>query len=167
MGGMEESTTGTFSEPSSDSVTELTLPAGVMLGLRERVAMADLAEFFDRAMPAVAAEFARLGITPAGPPIAVYRHEIGHDFDVTVGFPVSGPLANAGRLVMERLPAGHAVRAEHVGPYETLSVVYAALSAWLGAHKLVPPDVIWEEYLVGPGSGDESAYRTRVVYPLP
>lgn len=47
---MEESTTGTFSGPSSDSVTELTLPAGLMLGLRERVAMADLAEFFDRAM---------------------------------------------------------------------------------------------------------------------
>lgn len=158
--------TDTISGPSTDAVVEFTLPAGTVTGLRERVAVADLSDFFGRAMPAVVAEFARLGITPAGPPTAVYRHEIGHDFDVTVGFPVAGPSAHTDSLVVETLPAGKAVRVEHVGPYETLPAAYAALSAWFGGHQLPPPDLMWEEYLVGPGDADESEFRTRVVYPL-
>jgi len=158
--------TDTINGRSTDAVIELALPASIIVGLRERVAVADLSDFFGRAMPAVAAEFARLGITPAGPPTAVYRHEIGHDFDVTVGFPVAGPPENTDGLVVETLPAGQAVRVEHVGAYETLPAAYAALSAWFGAHQLMPPAMMWEEYLVGPGSGDESGFRTRVVYPL-
>lgn len=115
---------------------------------------------------AVAAAFARLGITPAGPPTAVYSHEVHQDFDVTVGFPVIAPPADAAELTVVTLPPGRAVVVEHVGPYETLPAAYAAMSAWFGAHGLTPPDTMWEQYLVGPGSGDESRFRTRVVYPL-
>jgi len=158
--------TETIRGPSTDAVVEFTLPASVIVGLRERVAVADLSDFFGRAMPAVAAEFARLRITPVGPPTAVYRHEAGHDFDVTVGFPVAAPSTKAGGLVVETLPAGQAVRVEHVGAYETLPAAYAALSAWFAAHQLTPPDVMWEQYLAGPGDTDESGFRTRVVYPL-
>jgi effector-binding domain-containing protein len=54
----------------------------------------------------------------------------------------------------------------HAGSYETLSETYAGLSRWFAERKLTPPEVMWEEYLVGPEPGDELAYRTRVVYPL-
>jgi len=158
--------TDTIRGPSTDAVVELTLPATTIVGWRKRVAVADLSDFFGRAMPAVAAQFARLGITPAGPPTAVYRHEVGHDFDVTVGFPVAGPSTNKGGLVVETLPAGQVVRVEHVGAYETLPAAHVALSAWFGAHQLAAPDLMWEQYLVGPGDADESEFRTRVVYPL-
>lgn len=136
-------------------------------GRRERVAVADLATFFSRAIPVVVAELSRLGIAPAGPPTAVYRNETGQVFDVTVGFPVEAPVPATDILVVERLPGGRAVRAEHVGPYETLPAAYAALSAWFGERKLAPPELMWEEYLVGPGAVGPADYRTQVVYPLP
>lgn len=158
--------TGALAGPSTDRVEELTLPARTIVGLRDRVAMTELAAFFRWAIPGVVAEFARLGVIPAGPPTAVYRHELGQEFDVTVGFPVAGTPPVTGGLVMEELPAGLAVRVEHVGSYGTLPAAYAALGGWFGAHQVAPPDVMWEEYLAGTGTTDESGYRTRVVYPV-
>lgn len=147
-------------------VEEVVLRARTVVGVRDRVAATDLAAFLGRAIPAVAAELAELGAVPAGPPIAVYRHETAQTFEATVGFPVVGQPPAWHTLVVEHLPAGPAVQAEHVGPYETLPATYAALNDWFTAHKRVPPDTMWEEYLTGPGSTDESGYRTRVVYPL-
>jgi hypothetical protein len=40
------------------------------------------------------------------------------------------------------------------------------LSAWFEGRRPAPPDMMWEEYLLGPGDTDESGFRTRVVYPL-
>jgi effector-binding domain-containing protein len=144
--------TDTHSGPSTDTVVELSLPPSIIVGLRERVAMADLSDFFGRAMPAVASEFARLGIAPAGPPTAVYRHEIHQDFDVTAGFPVTALPPDAKELAVVTLPPGPAVLVEHSGPYETLPAAYAAMSAWFGEYGLTPPDMMWEEYLVGPAT---------------
>jgi effector-binding domain-containing protein len=154
------------SGPSTDTVVETSLPSSVIVGLRARVAPADLSDFFGRAVPAVTASFARLGLTPVGPPTAVYCHEAHQGFDVTVGFPVIGPPADAGGLTVVTLPPGRAVLVEHVGPYETLPAAYAAMSAWFSANGLTPPDTMWEQYLVGPGGGDESHFRTRVVFPV-
>jgi effector-binding domain-containing protein len=148
------------------TVEEVVLPARTVVGTRERVASADLAAFFGRAMPAVMTELAELGAVPAGPPIAVYRRADGQTFEVTVGFPLVGPPPAWHTLVVEHLPAGPAVQAEHVGPYETLPATYAALSDWFSAHRRSLPDTMWEEYLSGPGSTDEAGYRTRVGYPL-
>jgi effector-binding domain-containing protein len=158
--------TDTLTGPSTEGVLEVTLPARTVVGLREQVAATELAEFFRRAIPHVIAEFARIGIVPAGPPTAVYRHELGQKFDVTVGFPAGGLPAAASDLAVADLPAGRAVQVEHIGSYETLPAAYAALGAWFGTHQVRPPDVMWEEYLTGPDTVEESAYRTRVVYPV-
>jgi len=150
----------------ADRIEVTTLPASTVVGRRESIPMADLATFFGRTIPIVAAEFERHGIVPAGPPTAVYTNEAHQVFDVTVGFPVEGRPPGVGGLTSEHLPAGRVVRAEHVGPYRTLPSMYAALSAWFADHARVPPPRMWEEYLVGPGAADESGYRTRVVYPV-
>jgi len=149
-----------------DGVERVTLDSRVVVGLRQRVALTELGGFFARAIPAVAGELARAGAHPAGPPIAVYRNEEAGQFDVTVGFPVAEAPTSTDALVRVVLPAGPAVRAVHVGSYETLAQTYAELSRWFTRRKLLPPAMMWEEYLVGPGSVDESEYRTRVVYPL-
>ena len=152
---------------ATDRIEVTTLPARVIVGRRESVAVADLPTFFGRAIPVVAAEFARLGLVPAGPPTAVYTNEAHQVFDVTVGFPVDGGPPELGGLVAQRLPGGRVVRAEHTGPYRTLPTMYAALSAWFADHARTPPRLMWEEYLAGPDTtADESDYRTRVVYPL-
>jgi len=151
---------------ATDRVEVTTVPAQMVVGRRESVAMTELPTFFGRMIPIVTAEFARHGIVPAGPPTAVHTSEAAQVFDVTVGFPVEGAPPAVGGLAVQRLPAGRVVRAEHIGPYRTLPSMYAALSAWFADHARVPPPLMWEEYLVGPGAADESAYRTRVVYPL-
>jgi effector-binding domain-containing protein len=158
--------TDTYSGTPVDRVEELTVPARTVVGLRERVPLTDLPAFFRRAVPAVAAAFARHGLTAVGPPTAVYRHEIARTFDVTVGFPVEWLPWDVGRLFVEHLPAGRVVQAEHVGPYRTLPATYAALSGWFDAHRRVAPDLMWEEYLVGPGAAEDTGYRTRVRYPV-
>lgn len=158
--------TNAVTEQPMDDVERVTLEPRVIVGLRQRVALDELSRFFARAIPAVAGELARAGTRPAGPPVTVYRNEAAGHFDVTVGFPVAEAPAFTAALVREVLPGGPAVRALHVGSYETLSHTYAGLSRWFNQRKLLPPDMMWEEYLAGPGSVDESEYHTRVVYPL-
>lgn len=162
------STTGSnaVTDQPLDDVERVTLEPRVIAGLRQRVTLAELSGFFARAIPAVAGELARAGSAPAGPPVTVYRHEEAGHFDVTVGFPVAAAPASTVDLVCEDLPGGPAVRVVHVGAYETLPRAYAVLSHWFTRHHLAPPEVMWEEYLAGPGSVEESEYRTRVVYPL-
>lgn len=156
--------TNTMIGPSAVEV--LTLDERTVVGLRDRLSPARMAEFFGRAIPAVSAELGRRGVAPDGPPVAVYRHEAGGEFDVIVGFPVRAAFTATGSLVVEKLPGGRAVRAEHLGPYETLPATYAVLSKWFADKHYFPPAVMWEEYLVGPGAAAEAEYRTRVVFPL-
>jgi len=67
----------TVTSASSAEIKEVTLSPRVVVGLRERVSVGELAGFFARTMPVAAAELARARITPAGPPLAVYRQELG------------------------------------------------------------------------------------------
>jgi effector-binding domain-containing protein len=150
----------------SPAVEVITLDERTIVGLRDRVAPARMPDFFHRAVGTTAAELDRRGFAPDGPPTAVYRNESDGEFDVTVGFPVRTALAAGDALVVEELPAGRAARSEHVGPYKTMGATYAVLSRWFGQHRHEPPDVMWEEYLVGPGAAAESEFRTRVVCPL-
>jgi effector-binding domain-containing protein len=137
-----------------------------IVGLRERVAIADLSGYFARALPLVAERLGRAGIHLIGPPVAVYRDERGQEFVVTVGFPVDhAPMAIDG-LVRETLPGGRAVRAVHSGPYESLPETYARLGAWFAQRAIQPPTMMWEEYLVGPNVTGEKGCVTEVVFPL-
>jgi len=108
---MTSSGTNTVAQRPLDGVEEITLAPRTVVGLRETVAVNELSAFFTRAIPAVAAELARVGTRPAGAPVAVYRHEQGQQFDVTVGFPVDKAPDSTDALVREELPGGRAARA--------------------------------------------------------
>ena len=150
---------------SDIEIKEVRLSPRMIAGLRKRVPVADLADFFARAVPAVADELGRARITPSGPPVSVYRQELGNTFEVTVGFPVTRMPAT-GRLTPMRLPGGRAVQGVHVGSYATLPGMYAKLSEWFAGRHLQPPAMMWEEYLVGPDARGEAGCLTRVVFPL-
>jgi len=151
---------------SVDGVDRITLEPLVVVGLRERVAPAEIKAFFARSLPAVADRLARAGIRAAGPPVAVYRHEADQHFDVTAGFPVDPTSATPDSLVREQLPGGPAVRAVHEGSYDTLPAAYGALSRWFGERRLAPPTMMWEQYLVGPGDAPAAGYLTQIVFPM-
>jgi effector-binding domain-containing protein len=151
-------------EPSTD-VEEVALVPRLLVGVRAQVAVSELGGFFARALPAVAAELERAGIRPAGPPITTYRGEQGNTFEVTTGFPVDRP-PTSDALVRQELPGGRAVQSVHNGSYDTLPEVYARISGWFTGRKIRPPDMMWEEYLVGPDVAGETGCVTRVVFPL-
>ena len=166
---MNKSIVNDATAPSVEGIDVVTTEARPIVGLRERVATADLSDFFSGALPLVAERLGRAAIHPIGPPVAVYRDEHGPEFQVTVGFPVEQthtPPSIDG-LVRDTLPGGRAVRAVHSGPYESLPEAYARLGAWFARRAMQPPTMMWEEYLVGPDATGESGCCTEVVFPLP
>jgi effector-binding domain-containing protein len=138
-----------------------------IVGMHEVVAMDHLSDFFGRAFEAVAAELARQGAAPAGPPVALYRGAIADTVDVVAGFPVRRPLTPSSGLVAEMLPSGSIVETVHTGPYDAMSRTYDELSNWFATQGLTPSDEMWEEYLVGPDSEpDPDRWQTRIVFPV-
>jgi effector-binding domain-containing protein len=163
---MNRSTVPNATAPSVEGIDVVTIQSRPIVGLRERVAIADLSRFFARALPLVAERVGRAGIHPIGPPVAVYQDEHGQEFQVTAGFPVEHSHTSVDGLVWETLPGGRAVRAVHSGPYASLPEAYARLGAWFAQRAMQPPTMMWEEYLVGPDAAGESGCLTEVVFPL-
>lgn len=155
----------TRASASRIEVEEVNLPPRIIAGLRKRVAVTDLPPFFAQAIPEIAAQLEREGITPGGPLVTVYDQEIGNTFEVMVGVPVDRALATDA-LTQLRLPGGRAVQSVHAGPYGTLPETYGRLSAWFAGRHLQPPGRMWEEYLVGPDTSGDAGCLTRVVFPL-
>lgn len=138
-----------------------------IVGLREKVRMDELGDFFPRAMTAAAEALRARGVEPAGPPVALYEDMSAEEFDVTAGYPVSAGAAPSDDVVAAMLPAGATVEAVHEGPYETLTAAHEELTAWFQENGVPSPTVVWEEYVLGPeSSADPSRWQTRIVYPV-
>lgn len=137
------------------------------LAVRGEVAMADLPAFFERAFREVTEAASTVGADLAGPPFAYYPEPPGETMVVEAGFPVAAaaePDGNAHRLV---LPGGRAVRAMHVGPYDTLGATYASLQSWMTRQGLQASAGPRERYLSDPQvDRDPATWRTQIVWPV-
>lgn len=133
---------------------------------RDRVAMADIRDFFDTGFSTVASALADQGLVPDGPPFARYIGMPSETVDVEVGFPVTG-FAATETVAAGTLPACRAVTGVHAGPYEDLHVTWRALHDWGVERDLAWADTFWESYLTDPRADpDPSHNRTQVVQPL-
>ena len=148
-------------------IDRIELEPRTLLGVHETVKMADLTEYFGRAFGASAAELARQGLAPAGPPLAVYHGMPTDTVDVTAGFPVAGPVHATADVVVTDLPDGAAISSVYTGPYDGMTRTYDEIAAWLQANNLTTRADMWEEYLSGPDSDpDPATWKTRIVFPL-
>lgn len=133
----------------------------------EGVRLDDLRELFDTTYPAIGALFGTGTLVPAGPALAVYHGDVQQAFDIEIGFPVIDPLTSpvrAGELevVGVTLPAGPAVAATHLGPYDGLGEAWGRLVDTPG----VSPRGTWiEVYVTEPGP-DPSTLRTDLLMPV-
>ncbi len=133
-------------------------PTAVVRGLMQAEEIPGfLGPVFGEVMAVVGAQ----GLHPTGMPFGCYvRTPPG--FEVEAGFPTSGPVTPAGRVVPSAIPAGPAVRVLHQGPYSAVTQAYQAAEAWLvdnGWEATGPP---WETYLDGPEVAEP---RTMVYLP--
>ncbi len=95
-------------------------PQQLTAGVREKVPMAELTDFFSRAFASTMAAMQEQGVQPAGPPFGKYYGTPTAVMDVEAGFPVTAEIRAAGDVIPGTLPAGKVVEAIHVGPYDTM-----------------------------------------------
>lgn len=135
-----------------------TQPAAVVRG---HVTVADIPAFIGNAFGEVIQTLSGQGLAPAGPPFARY-HPSGDGFDVEAGFPASGMVHTAGRVIACELPGGPTARVLHRGDYGGVAAAYDAASEWVTAHGYVESGAPWECYLDGPEVAEP---RTLVCLP--
>ncbi|WP_076260202.1 GyrI-like domain-containing protein [Intrasporangium flavum] len=134
--------------------------------VRAQVPVQDLPAFFERAYGEVLAAVRAHRAVPVGPPFALYHGMPGATVDLEAGFPVSTEVPASGEVVPGTLPAGEAVEAVHVGPYDRLRDTYADVERWMAEHHLTPAAQMWESYLSDPQrEPDPAGWRTLVVVP--
>lgn len=116
-------------------------------------------------------ELGRLGIAPAGPPIAIYYHE-GYrekDVDVEVAVPVGGEkLPPQGPVQVRELSGQEQVASlVHCGSYDDFGPAYQALMSWIDASGYAISGPVREIYLRGPGPDvDPADYMTEIQFPV-
>ena len=148
-------------------IDRVELEPRTMLGVHERVKMADLTEYFARAFDMSAAALAEQGLAPAGPPLALYHGMPTDTVDVTAGFPVAGAARGTAAVVVTELPAGDAITSIYTGPYDGMTRTYDQIASWLKEQDLTTGADMWEEYLTGPDTDpDPATWQTRIVFPL-
>ena len=130
--------------------------------------------FMDTAFPELFAAVGAAGLVPGGPPFSRY-FAFGPDrVELELGVPLAeipgGPqraFDGAGRVQPGDLPAGQVAVGWHVGPYDTISVTYERLIAWVAEQGREPAGAMWEVYLTDPtAEPDPADWRTEVLVPL-
>jgi effector-binding domain-containing protein len=122
-----------------------------------------LAELF----PEICGHLASTGAKMTGLPYTRYHDTSASEIDLEAGIPVVKPFAEKGRVKNGELPAGKAVMAWHLGPYEKLAEAHRSLRAYLDANRLKPRGAPWEIYWTDPGMvPDPSKWRTQLFLPV-
>ena len=108
------------------------------------------------------------GITPAGPPLALYHGYDEKEISFNVGFPV--PPADRekveGEVKAGETPAGRALKTVHTGPYAKLRETYDAIMKHMETEGLGPAGHSWEVYVTDPDKTPEDRLVTEIYFPL-
>jgi effector-binding domain-containing protein len=134
----------------------------------------DMPGFMDRAMREVFAAVGAAGFTPGGPPFSRYfafaPERVECETGVTLAELPGGPersFDGVGNVQPGELPSGQVAVAWHVGPYDTLSLTWEALMAWVADQGREPAGAFWEVYWTDPMTQPDSAlWRTELLIPL-
>lgn len=136
------------------------------LAVRTRTSLAKLPGVMGQVYGSIMQYLAELGEFPTGAPYAAYFNTDMEDMDVEMGFPVAGALQGDGDMQPGELPGGKAASCIHVGPYDQLEPVYAALSAFVAEQGYEATGVAYESYLNDPGEVAPEELQTQILFPL-
>ena len=130
------------------------------------VTLDGLRDLFDRGYGALGGVIAAGGIVPVGPALAIYRGDPAGRFDLEIGFPVvdalTSPIAADVEVVGATLPAGPALAATHLGPYDDLGAAWGRLFESAASAGTTPSGTWIEVYVVDPGT-DPDHLRTDLL----
>lgn len=123
----------------------------------------DMPKFMDPAIQEIIKVLATQGMQPAGPMFSYHQRRPSDTFDFEIGFPVSQPIKEEGRVINSKLPAVTVVRSVYQGPYEGLAQAWPALQEWVRKSGHGENGRFWEAYLTNPDEvKDPKNYRTEL-----
>lgn len=116
------------------------------------------------------------GLTPAGPPRAIYTSYGPEGTAFLVAFPIAEPAVlppASGAASVQTLPGRRAYRFTHRGSYPTLGATYGRITQFMTARGLMENEMdwarympMWEEYMNDPTTTAESDLLTYIYLPL-
>jgi effector-binding domain-containing protein len=135
----------------TSNVDEVVLPEKAVLILSGTSAWEEGLKNLRGAFGRVEAEIARLGLTPAGRPLAVFLQTTDDNFRFEAMIPIGAmptPAPSVGAdLRFGTTPSGKAYRFVHKGPYDDIDTTYETVTTYLDAKDILAKDAFIEEYL--------------------
>jgi effector-binding domain-containing protein len=114
------------------------------VAIRRLVTMRTIPEIADR-LPVVFGWLAARGIEPAGAPFLRYRViEMDRHLDIEAGVPVDAAIEGDKGVISGILPSGRYATVTHVGPFDRLVDVTAALLDWAAREGLTWDKIVTE-----------------------
>lgn len=132
------------------NVDEVVLPARPALSLAGKGSWDDGMKAVQDAFGRIRAELAKLGIEPAGRPLAIFTETTDDAFQFQAVIPIAAtptPTPSAPGFTFTTTPSGKAYRFVHKGAYEEVDSTYETITAYLDAKDIVAKDAFIEEYL--------------------
>jgi effector-binding domain-containing protein len=136
------------------------------LTIRTRISPIALAPTIGASMLAVLQHAGEKGNTPTGPPFVAYHGFDGQEQDIEIGFPFEPGIEGKDNIKVSEIPGGKSAIYHHVGPYENLPQVRAALEQWLNTNGHAISGATYEIYLNDPQTTAPENLETEIVYPL-
>jgi len=107
------------------------------------------------------------GLEVTGQPMAISRSGTPSGYEIEAAIPVQpDDVQPEGRLHYGQSPAGRALRAVHVGPYDTTNATYSKAEAYLAAHGLESTGLSWEHYVSDPSRTPPEQVVTHIYFQL-
>jgi effector-binding domain-containing protein len=137
--------------------------------VRRRTSMPAIGKDIAEAFAEVGEAVGRSGVAMTGPPFLIMHDVIDEETDgeIELAFPVATPLAAAGVVRCEELPATTVAWTLHRGPYDEVGPAYHTITGWIQEHGHEVAGPPREVYLSDPGETPNPAdYLTEVQFPI-
>ena len=150
-----------------DSPEIVDVPAQKTAMIHLTVPSADIMKVMGPGIQEVRDVLASQGIEPTGPWLTHHLKMPGQSFDFEICLPVDRDVKPQGRVVPGEIRAARTARTVYRGGYESLGSGWGEFMTWIKAQALDTADDLWEVYVTGPESGDDSSkYATQLNRPL-
>lgn len=148
------------------NVDEVVLPEKPVLALTGSSKWEDGLKSIRAAFARIEDELRRLGLAPAGRPLAVFLQTTDDDFRFEAMVPIeSAPNpapAVAAEMRFAATPSGKAFRFVHKGAYEDIDSTYETITTYLDAKDIVAQDAFMEEFVNDVADGADTGLEVNI-----
>ena len=139
-----------------------------MLYVRRTSTMApdDIGKAMGEAFGALGKYIGENQVAVAGPALAIYHDYSEQGVTMDIGFPVAAGAEAGGEIQLGETPGGKALKAVHIGPYDTLRNTYDALGDHMKENGIATPPLSWEVYVSDPATTPPAELVTEIFMPV-